>query len=1321
MEWVELKLFISSTFRDMYFEREFLVKHVLWQLKQWCDARRILLKEIDLRWGVTEHMSQAEKSTIATCLAGIDSSRVFLCLLGQYRGWIPQPSEVSADTVERYPALGAVLGWRSATEIEVFHELSRAESPRHAAIFYRRQLLADIPGHLVEAYTNAGLPRAQREQADAAMAALYEEVLPAQGHHPVTYSAHFAGDTLTDFRVGDADLAASLLDQLTATIQALFPTRSPQPLLGLAATLDAQSRRRFLAGQDFIDSGELDAIDQEWAARTQSLILHGGPGSGKTSLYAAWLARHPVAYRFCTPADTGESILASLIEEVTGQPSQQTDFAGLLSELGRTPAHRVTPDSDPGSPGITTSQQPLTLALDGLESFPTGQLTALFDHPGLRLLGTITTGSPAADRFVAWAGQRGLATHQVTGFTDPAWRDALADHYLAGYLKRLDDSHKQLLRANPGTANPLFLAIVLRELRLFGTFEQLGEQLAGFGDTPRSAFAAVLARLEADATTLGFDPAGLGWLFAALVVSPAGLSADELSQVSALPPDRVHLLAWQIEPFLASRTADATVYTFRYGAFREAAAARYAHLIDGVHQRLWDLFESASHQDQGYVGPLRILEALFHHGRATGQAAALAGDLSWVDGCLRSGGVSQLVTNLSQVPAEGVAAQLRDFVTTHAAALARHPTSLLSWLLTESGALGQLAHQWRAHWAHPFIDITLLSGGGPDQSVNPGHPGLDPSSSHQPPGIDPPLGFALLASRPLDKALALDAAFGPGFVFRWTQPGLVQVVDTRHLHSPPMGLPIATGRVEALFVAPDARHLAVALTSGQVRVYQVNLDDRVLNWSHQVWQGDYLLPETAPAMAWTDPTTLVFQGPTGELRAAQVDADPRDAPLGSPLEGEITALASPTTYATGPTPGLVVDGHPIPITAEVTALCAGPDWVAMASIDGHVTIIQAGQVVFRTPQPIRATALAWRGPQLYVVCDADLRTGDRPVVVVDEHGRATNLAATEVLFPRTLLNTVVKAGFSPEGDFQLATNFAYTCATITAHASPPAAQLSHVVALDQGWAVIWRQGETYRLVLDGQERAQITAPAGLAWAGGRTIAVGNPRTGAHPVVVASAAGLVSQNPPEVMSVVGADGWALAESGQLWQVNPDGWRSVGHLAKPAVPLTSLAQARRWLVVGGIDADSPTPGLRLYVYRLGDAGPRLEHEFFLTGGHLQGWWLVDNELCVLWQRDSALELIRTNLYPGCGMAATHPGDWQRTPLGFLRSTAQVALCYGHLLILDTAHTLFLCDLAGTLLCSLNRRPPLIRLAQSGPVAWVASADQAWACGPGLKQLS
>src|SRR5436309_7629919 len=87
--WRTVRVFISSTFRDMHAERDHLVKVVFPALRERLLPYRVELLDIDLRWGVTREQAESEQ-VISLCLEQIDQCRpFFLGLLGQRYGWVP--------------------------------------------------------------------------------------------------------------------------------------------------------------------------------------------------------------------------------------------------------------------------------------------------------------------------------------------------------------------------------------------------------------------------------------------------------------------------------------------------------------------------------------------------------------------------------------------------------------------------------------------------------------------------------------------------------------------------------------------------------------------------------------------------------------------------------------------------------------------------------------------------------------------------------------------------------------------------------------------------------------------------------------------------------------------------------------------------------------------------------------------------------------------------------------------------------------------------------------------------------------------------------
>jgi telomerase protein component 1 len=55
--WKTVRVFISSTFRDMHAERDYLSRVVFPELRERCAGRHLHLVDMDLRWGITDCQS----------------------------------------------------------------------------------------------------------------------------------------------------------------------------------------------------------------------------------------------------------------------------------------------------------------------------------------------------------------------------------------------------------------------------------------------------------------------------------------------------------------------------------------------------------------------------------------------------------------------------------------------------------------------------------------------------------------------------------------------------------------------------------------------------------------------------------------------------------------------------------------------------------------------------------------------------------------------------------------------------------------------------------------------------------------------------------------------------------------------------------------------------------------------------------------------------------------------------------------------------------------------------------------------------------------
>ena len=95
--WKSIKIFVSSTFRDMHGERDMINAVVIPQINDILKEYKIQLHAIDLRWGLTaEDTSTSGLGALEHCLREVQKSTpFFISLLGERYGWCPEEYKIS--------------------------------------------------------------------------------------------------------------------------------------------------------------------------------------------------------------------------------------------------------------------------------------------------------------------------------------------------------------------------------------------------------------------------------------------------------------------------------------------------------------------------------------------------------------------------------------------------------------------------------------------------------------------------------------------------------------------------------------------------------------------------------------------------------------------------------------------------------------------------------------------------------------------------------------------------------------------------------------------------------------------------------------------------------------------------------------------------------------------------------------------------------------------------------------------------------------------------------------------------------------------------
>lgn len=123
-----VRVFVSSTFRDMMPEREHLVKVVFPELRRELKEQMIDFIEIDLRWGITDEEAQSG-AVLKLCLDEIEHTRpYFIGILGGRYGWVPNDLDQRASYF---------IPGMSITEMEFVYGALESNGLIHGAFFLK--------------------------------------------------------------------------------------------------------------------------------------------------------------------------------------------------------------------------------------------------------------------------------------------------------------------------------------------------------------------------------------------------------------------------------------------------------------------------------------------------------------------------------------------------------------------------------------------------------------------------------------------------------------------------------------------------------------------------------------------------------------------------------------------------------------------------------------------------------------------------------------------------------------------------------------------------------------------------------------------------------------------------------------------------------------------------------------------------------------------------------------------------------------------------------------------------------------------------------
>ncbi len=629
-----MRVFISSTFRDMQEERDELLKFTFPELRKICQERGVTWGEVDLRWGITDELA-AEGQVLPICLEEIARCRpYFIGILGERYGYVME--EIDPQLCEQEPWLEGQKG-HSITEMEILHGvLNNPDLAKHAFFYFRHPDFAMSQPYGLRADFIEGP---------------YPEEIEKYGPDEVTRRVDFRRQKLAQLkerirasglplREGFRDseqLGDWVLEDLRRVIDRDFPEGSrPDEVFREANEHNLYAKRlvrAYVGGEAYCRQLENHLLNDD-----QPLVVLGASGLGKSTLLAKWAIEHQEA----NPADF-------VIMHFIGSTRASADWVAMLrrimGELKQ--AFDIKEEIPTRSEELSAvfnawlhksgTKKRIILILDGLNQLDDRDgAQGLFWLPrsvpkNVHIFMSTLPGKPLDE-----IEKRGWPTLVVTPL-EHGERKELIQKYLQIFSKGLSPARVERIADAPQSGNPLFLKVLLDELRLFGRHELLDYLIAEYLDAENvpALYNLILARCERDYERNW--PGLVGQALSVIWAAKRGVSEKELREIIGTEFDPLPQAYWSplflaLEQSLINRSG---IINFAHDYLRQAVTQRYLPEVTDqiiIHKRIADYFDPMR-----YISERSIDELPWQYARAQNWAGLheLMTDLQFVEGLAR--------------------------------------------------------------------------------------------------------------------------------------------------------------------------------------------------------------------------------------------------------------------------------------------------------------------------------------------------------------------------------------------------------------------------------------------------------------------------------------------------------------------------------------------------------------------------------------------------------------------------------------------------------------------------------------------------------------
>jgi len=549
------RVFISSTFRDMHTERDYLSRVIFPEIRETLKHRGIYLVDVDLRWGITEEESK-KGETLKICLDEIENSRpFFIGIIGNRYGWIPDdaPSKMLNSSENRFKWENKLKARaHSVTALEIYYGVLNNLQQKERSFFYFRddKFIKDVPKEKVSDVKDED--KIQQKK----LAVLKKTIKDEYSDLPENlndYSAKYKGLKINWLEIKnssnqeniDMDKLHKIADDGIVDNHEILELNADEKKLVFANTftyLEFDSLVKFgeKVKEDLLrsiyeefpeDAEKLDPLDEESKIHTnfcndrsdffvgrekqlkaisnyviknssnKPLAIVGEPGSGKSALMAK-------AFSNCNTEDDSTLIIPHFV----GCSPSSVDVYRTLSRFCALIVRKFNIELEEGIPDeynklmecfkSIVQQIPekgkLIIFIDALNQLSSSHKSHSLNWLPENLSENVKIIVSALPGEVLASIETKKLPQEKVGALNNKNREEIIRGRLKPYRKALTKEQMAVILKKKESGKPLYLTIVAEELRLYGEYERVNQKIAGFSETIEGLFDQIFKRLEDD-------------------------------------------------------------------------------------------------------------------------------------------------------------------------------------------------------------------------------------------------------------------------------------------------------------------------------------------------------------------------------------------------------------------------------------------------------------------------------------------------------------------------------------------------------------------------------------------------------------------------------------------------------------------------------------------------------------------------------------------------------------------------------------------------------------------------------------------------------